>query len=177
MTVYAHVINGVLQSIGPLPSSARRLDTNQEVSGAELLERLPAAGYFPLDTDPATITSDPDKRDVLAAALVEASGRLSRRDAFLATFVTAARTALETNLGIRETNAELLLKLDVFINGTAPAGTAVQQLAWLYDQTRDLARAVRMSVLEVNVLTRESDGLIHLFGNVLPELDDLLDVN
>lgn len=72
-TLYAHIVNGVLLDVGELPiGGARRHDTNEWVVGDEFLSRLKATGYFPLDVDPATLTTDPDKREALRTALTNA---------------------------------------------------------------------------------------------------------
>jgi hypothetical protein len=85
MTLYAHIVGGVLVSVGDLPvEGARRLDTNQWVVGDEFLSRLKATGYFPLDVDPATVTDDPLRQEVLAAALLAAQAGDTTREEFAA---------------------------------------------------------------------------------------------
>lgn len=89
MAQYAHIVDGVLLSIGELPLYARRLDTNELLGPGQVRERLEATGYYPVTVDPARITDDPVKREALREALTSAWQQRQNRIAIGNMSVTA----------------------------------------------------------------------------------------
>jgi hypothetical protein len=84
--LWAHIVDGVLVSVGDLPAAARRLDTGELVYdlGGEGAKWLRATGYFDADTvDPAILTADQDKIETLESDLAAARDARDDRSAFV----------------------------------------------------------------------------------------------
>jgi hypothetical protein len=98
MALYAHVVDGVLQSVGELPIAARRLDTGDivnDLAGVGANWRR-ACGYYDLATIAAgDVTDDPTKRAALTAALTAATTQRQGR----ALFVEAMEDAIDAMRG------------------------------------------------------------------------------
>lgn len=118
-------------------------------------------------------TWDPEEQ--AAAIAQEAIDKAAARDAFKITAAYAAAQAVTANANLRAANATMRTALTAFIGGTPPAGTLADQVAWLYARTKELAGAVRNTLDEIDLVTREADGLIDLFRVVIPAVDELFD--
>jgi hypothetical protein len=104
--------------------------------------------------------ADAVRQAVEIVAMHERQQAATRRQAFLAETTANARQALAANV-------ELRAAADAFLAAPVP-GTTAAQLAFLYDTCRSLAVGLKQ-------VTRQADGLIRLFGQVVPALSDLLD--
>lgn len=105
--------------------------------------------------------------------------RSAARDAFIAQAAEDARQAIVLNQQIRDANAQMRADFTAFLAATPPTATNLATLGdkveWLYQRMRDLVTRVLSETQAVDILTKESDGLISLFASVIPALDDLMD--
>jgi hypothetical protein len=83
VSLWAHIVDGVLMGVGELPLYARRLDTLELLGPGEVAERAEACGFYPLDVDPGRVTDDPTKRQALIAALAGAQVEGDSRGRFV----------------------------------------------------------------------------------------------
>ena len=85
MTLFAHIVDGVLQSVGPLPPSARRLDTGEvitDLAGTGAKWRR-AAGYYDIEADLDQIPATEDQLDAIREQIGAATVRRDRREDFV----------------------------------------------------------------------------------------------
>lgn len=121
MPLYARIVDGVLQSVGGLPLSARRMDTGHMVFGDQILARLEACRLYDLDTVNAdALTDDPVKRATLKAAIVAARARALRRDQFADNVTTRAGLARETNWDWIDKYCNTQVASTPFVSGQSP---------------------------------------------------------
>ena len=92
--LHVRIVNGELVEVGPLPASARRLDTLEQVDGLDgpNAKWAAATGWFPIDS----LTLDgltPEQRETIQSVIVEAVEKQGRRQAAVQAGRVAANTA------------------------------------------------------------------------------------
>lgn len=129
MALFIRVVDGEVESVGPLPVRARRLDTGQVVDPADWLR---ACGYYDVET--ATLADLPpgltaEQREAIIAAVVEARNRLDTRRQWVED--TVAAWALAKSAGQDH--------LDGIPTPPTP-GQVSQSLIYLYDRVQQITR-------------------------------------
>ena len=145
--MYAFVVDGVVESVGRLPSSARRLDTGQWVMGLESAPTalVEACGWFPVsdippDYDPATeVRSRADVVVVSGVPTVEYSVR-------------------------PKTQAELDADADE-LDREAKRVSVTQAVTWLRQQQQTAAGVNVTTTNAVNVLGQLVDNIGDFYGH------------
>lgn len=148
--MYAYVPNGVIDHLGSLPGSARRLDTDEWVMGLDSApaELVKVTGWVPVTEQRATLGADQHHGDPIFTV---------RADDVLADYPAANDTASEVNeRTIRSRMAAALQANATFIAANKPA-TAAAQASAAYDQAK--------------ALTRQVNGLLRLIGGHLEGTD------
>lgn len=164
-TLYAHIIGGELQSVGPLPVKAQRLDTLEWVG--DVLKWAVACGYYDVETtEPEDVPATDEQRAVLAVEIKAALARRERR--------IAAGQQLRESAGIAK---------DVFhdwldgYSSTPVPGSPNAGATWPTLTTAQKVEVMRdgMSYSSLWAI-RTADALL-LLADVLADIIDLADVD
>lgn len=144
MTVFAHIVDGAVISVGELPPVAIRQDTGQRVHPAEWLR---ACGYYNLETiDPADPEEWPDltdeQRGDLQAAITDARSKLQRRNQLVTTLHALTDLALARNWEWLDQYCDPAVGRIPFVQAESPNAGA----GWSALTTQQKAEAVRLGV-------------------------------
>lgn len=170
-TLYAHIKNGELLGVGPLPVRAVRYDTLEVVDPAHWLE---ACGRYEIESlrdNPGQVDATPEQKVAIRDGIIDALARLQRRQGADAKLVTAANFAKDVFWDWLDAYCDS--SVVPLLDGASPNAGAT----WAGLTVGNKAEALRLGQSYASLWAiRTADALL-LLGDVLREVIATTDVD